>query len=370
MTCNKRMRKHKANGMRRTFITLLAVLFLGLSGNMMAQQITTDHATIDVGQVMFRHPQVVDFELKNNSRTPLSISSVRTDCGCTTTQWPHTVGANKGFKVSATFDAKQMGHFEKQVAIFSNASEQPFILTLKGVVVNEIVDFAGQYPFQLGELATDRNDVEFDDVNRGDRPVQQIHIFNNGETTLEPHMLHLPPYLSAVISPTKLAPQHAGVVYLTLDSHKLRDFGLTQTSVFLGDNLGDKVSADKEISVSAVLLPSFDSISSQTQTLLPSIKLSTENLDLGSFNGKRKLKGIIEITNQGKGRLDIRRLQMFTLGLQVSLNKTHLQPGETAKIKVTATAAELKKARSAPRILMITNDPAHSKVTIHIITKP
>ncbi len=348
----------------------MATILLGAAGNVMAQQITTAHATIDVGQVMFRHPQTVDFELRNNSRTPLSISSVRTDCGCTTLQWPHTVGANKDFKVTATFDARQMGRFEKQVAIFSNASKQPFVLTLKGVVVGEIVDFAGKYSFQLGELAADRNDVEFDDVNRGDQPVQQIHIFNNGETTLEPHLLHLPPYLNAVISPTKLAPGHAGVIFLTLDSHKLRDFGLTQTSVYLGDNLGDKVSAAKEISVSAVLLPGFDSISTQPQSLLPSVKLSMENLDLGSFNGRRKLKGSIEITNQGKGRLDIRRLQMFTLGLQVSLNKTRLQPGETAKLKVTATAAELRKARSAPRILMITNDPAHSKIAIRIITKP
>lgn len=364
------MRKHKVNRIGWASAILFAAMMLGQPGNVEAQKITTDHATIDVGQVMFRHPQTVDFELKNNSSTPLSISSVRSDCGCTTIQWPSTVGANKTFKVYVSFDAKQMGHFEKQMAIFSNASEQPFVLTMKGVVVGEIVDFEGKYSFQLGDFSADRNDVEFDDVNRGERPVQQIHIFNNGTKTLEPYMLHLPPYLNAVISPTKLAPKHAGVIYLTLDSHKLRDFGLTQTSVYLGENLGDKVAVDKEISVSAVLLPSFDSVSTKKQDLLPSIKLSTESLDLGSFNGKRKLKGTIEITNEGKGRLDIRRLQMFTMGLEVSLNKTLLKPGETAKMRVTATAAELKKARSVPRVLMITNDPETPKVTIRIVTKP
>jgi len=57
---------------------------------------------------------------------------------------------------------------------------------------------------------------------------------------------------------------------------------------------------------------------------------------------------------------------MFTTGLQLSLNKTRLAPGESAKLKVTAVAKELRGARSKPRVLMITNDPDHSKVIIDI----
>src|SRR3712207_7611102 len=45
----------------------------------------------------------------------------------------------------------------------------------------------------------------------------------------------------------------SGVATIMLDSYRLRDLGLTQTSIFLGSFLGDKVSADKEISVSTVL---------------------------------------------------------------------------------------------------------------------
>ena len=61
---------------------------------------------------------------------------------------------------------------------------------------------------------------------------------------------------------------------------------------------------------------------------------------------------------------------MFTMGLQVSLNKTKIQPGETAKLKVTAVAAELKKSRSKnPRVLMITNDPDNAKVVVRVKVK-
>jgi hypothetical protein len=154
-----------------------------------------------------------------------------------------------------------------------------------------------------------------------------------------------------------------------LDSRKLRDLGLTQTSVYLGMFPGDKVSDEKEISVSAVLLPGFANMSANDKLQAPKIQLSSTSLNLGSFNGKNKLKGEILIQNVGKSRLDISSLQMFTAGMQVSLNKTKLQPGETTKLKISVEAEMLKTARSQPRVLMITNDPSNAKVVITVEAK-
>ena len=38
-------------------------------------------------------------------------------------------------------------------------------------------------------------------------------------------------------------------------------------------------------------------------------------------------------TNKGKSELDIRSMQMFTMGLQVNLKKSKIQPGETNNVK-------------------------------------
>ena len=64
--------------------------------------------------------------------------------------------------------------------------------------------------------------------------------------------------------------------------------------------------------------------------------------------------------------LDISSLQMFTPGLRISLDKSRLQPGEYAKLKITAMRNELLRVRTRPRILMITNDPQKPKVVIEI----
>ena len=351
--------------MKRMNIWMLSAL-LALPAS--AQKITTQHEVVDCGQVVFRKPVTAEFVLKNDGLKPLVINNVLKSCGCTEVDYPKTgIAAGESFVIKAVYDAKQMGTFTKQVCLYTNAGEDPFILSMRGKVVGSVVDFAGSYDEMLGVIKSDAQEVEFDDVNRGDRPVQRIHIFNPTDELLEPVVMHLPPYLHAFVSPSKVAPRHSAEISFVLDSKKLRDLGLNQTSVYLGERPGDKIAPEKEIVVSAVLLPGFENMTPTKKALAPKIEMSATDLNLGSFNGKKKLKGEILITNKGKSELDIRSMQMFTMGLQVNLKKSKIQPGETVKMKVTAVAADLKKSRVRhPRILMITNDPDHAKVVVKI----
>ena len=351
--------------MKRMNIWMLSAL-LALPAS--AQKITTQHEVVDCGQVVFRKPVTAEFVLKNDGHKPLVINNVLKSCGCTEVDYPKTgIAAGESFVIKAVYDAKQMGSFTKQVCLYTNAGEEPFILSMRGRVVGSVVDFAGSYDEMLGAIKSDAQEVEFDDVNRGDRPVQRIHIFNPTDEVMEPVVMHLPDYLHAFVSPSKVAPRHSAEISFVLDSKKLRDLGLNQTSVYLGERPGDKIAPEKEIVVSAVLLPGFDNMTPAKKALAPKMEMSTTDLNLGSFNGKKKLKGEILITNKGKSELDIRSMQMFTMGLQVNLKKSKIQPGETVKMKVTAVAADLKKSRVRhPRILMITNDPDHAKVVVKI----
>lgn len=351
--------------MKRMNIWMLSAL-LALPAS--AQKITTQHEVVDCGQVVFSKPVTAEFVLKNDGRKPLVINNVLKSCGCTQVDYPKTsIAAGESFVIKAVYDAKQMGTFTKQVCLYTNADEEPFILSMRGKVVGSVVDFAGSYDEMLGAIKSDAQEVEFDDVNRGDRPVQRIHIFNPTDEVLEPVVMHLPDYLHAFVSPSKVAPRHSAEISFVLDSKKLRDLGLNQTSIYLGERPGDKVAPEKEIVVSAVLLPGFENMTPAKKALAPKIEMSATDLNLGRFNGKKKLKGEILITNKGKSELDIRSMQMFTMGLQVNLKKSKIQPGETVKMKVTAVAADLKKSRVRhPRILMITNDPDHAKVMVKI----
>ena len=349
--------------------TLIAIMLASGALSASAQRISAKHEVIDCGNVLYESPVTAKFELRNKGND-LLIDTVRTSCDCVVADYPKgVISKGDNFVVEVTFDARQLGHFHKEAAIYSNASDEPLYLTMRGVVVDHLTDFTGLYDFTLGSVRTDKNDIEFDDVNLGEKPVQKIHIINSGTESVSPVVMHLPDYLTASVSPATIAPGHAGVATITLNSTKLRSYGLTQSSVYLGMYPGDKVSDDKEISVSAVLLPEFRNMSETQRLNAPVMKLSTETLDLGSFDDKDEKSGTITIENQGKSRLNISSMQMFTSGLKVRLNKSRLDPGESAKLKITAYKKQLKKARSKPRVLMITNDPDKSKVVIHVKVK-
>lgn len=349
--------------------TIILSLLAMASVDAVAQRISAKNEVIDCGNVVYESPVTVKFELTNKGNE-LKIDQVRVSCGCTTVDYPRQA-INRGdvFTVSATYDARQLGHFEKEVALFCNSSKKPFYLKMRGVVVEENSDFSGSFSHKIDGMMLDVNDVEFDDVNRGDYPVQLIHVKNTTPETISPVIMHLPSYLSASVSPTNIAPGKTGVVSLKLNSKKLHDFGLTQTSVFLAKKPGEKVSMDKEISVSAVLLPDFDNMSETQLANAPSIKLSETTLDLSTPAEKQSVSGNIIIENTGRSTLDIRSMQMFTSGMSVKLNKSKLKPGEQAKLKITINRKQLRNVRSKPRVLIITNDPKQPKVVIKLKVK-
>ncbi len=349
--------------------TIILALLAMASTDVMAQRIAAKNEIIDCGNVVYESPVTVKFELTNKGNE-LKIDQVRVSCGCTTVDYPRqTINRGDVFTVSATYDARQLGHFEKEVALFCNSSKKPFYLKMRGVVVAETSDFLGSFPYKIDGMMLDVNDVEFDDVNRGDYPVQLIHVKNTTPETISPVIMHLPSYLSSSVSPTDIAPGKTGVVSLKLNSKKLHDFGLTQTSVFLAKKPGEKVSMDKEISVSAVLLPDFDNMSETQLANAPSIKLSETTLDLSTPADKQSVSGNIIIENSGRSTLDIRSMQMFTSGMNVKLNKSKLKPGEQAKLKITINRKQLRNVRSKPRVLIITNDPKQPKVVIKVKVK-
>jgi len=334
-----------------------------------AQKLIATKTTIDVGKTGFQQPVTAVFEFKNKSIRRLTIESVQPDCSCTTVDYPKKViGMGEKFEIKMTYDAKMLGHFDKQAAIISNGTKKPVYIRMKGIVSESYQDFSGDYPIEMGNMRIDKNELEFDNVNKGEMPIAQIHVYNNGTGLMRPNLMHLPSYLSATVAPEEIRPGRSATISVTLNSNKVSDYGLTQESIYLAANPGDKATKDNLIGVSTVLLPSFTKMTATQKLYAPKMYLSKDQVDI-VFDGKSKKKDEIQISNTGRTPLTISSLQMFTEGLQISLGKSTLQTGESTKLKITAQRDVLKNVRTKPRILMITNDPDQSKVVITINVK-
>jgi len=128
---------------------LLAItLFAGLAFNGKAQEVTTpnidpnapelkfDSEVIDYGTLDYDGNTLREFKFKNTGKSPLILSNVQVQCGCTNVDgWPKepiAPGKNASFKVK--YDSKRVGKFDKKITVTSNAKNPTVVLTIKGEV--------------------------------------------------------------------------------------------------------------------------------------------------------------------------------------------------------------------------------------------
>lgn len=349
--------------MIKHILTAFALLPLAVS----AQSLVPEHSTVDLGQIRWENPTSTRYTLRNKSNTPLTIQEVDPGCGCITVSYPKApINPGGTAVITVSYDAILLGHFQRYILVTDNTSNTPTELILRGNVVMEPDNSVSAGPVSLGSLMADNNYIEFDNVNKGDVMMREIRITNKNSQYVEPVILHLPSYLTAEVIPARIAPMKSAVVKFTLDSKKLHNYGLNQSEIFIVSDRKEKVSRENALSVAAVLLP--EQVASDDPRIKsgPHLELSTTQIDLSQLNGKKKKKATVELKNTGRAELEISSLQMFTMGLQVTLPKKKLAPGESTKLKIAGDVEKLQTVRARPRILMITNDVQNQKVVIDI----
>ena len=190
---------------------------------------------------------------------------------------------------------------------------------------------------------------------------------NDSKQVYTPTLMHLPPYITANIRPAMLARGRRGTIDLMLDSRKLVNLGLTQTSIYLAEYSGDKVRPDNEIAVTAVLLPEVDE--NLPEVIRPRFAVSTTELNLGSVGNKKSLKGKVRITNTGRGVLRLSAIEVFNQALTVKLPRREIPAGQSVDMTIILDVKLISRFKTQPRVLLISNDPNHQKETITVLFK-
>lgn len=354
--------------MKHLFVLLSLILMTTLS--VKAQpRLEFEHTTQELGTLLWHHPRTATFKVTNKGTQDLLITNVRTDCGCTDAEWTTTpIGPGGSGMIKATYDAEMLGHFNKGLAVYTNLDDKPHYLQLVGVVaMNDAVEQTAEYPYKVGDYYLSTDDIEFDDVNKGDTPTVVLSILNSSKKSYRPELMHLPKYLTAQADPAVIRPGRVGRVLLTLNSNELHTMGLTQTSVYLSRFMGDRVSKETEINVSATLLPDFIETPSGL-ALAPVAQLDSTHITLPPLGKKKKVSGQLMIRNTGKTPLVINALQVYNPGISVSLNKRRIDPGQAEKLKITINA-NTTYFKGRRRVLLITNDPEHSKIVVDVVVQ-
>lgn len=118
-----------------SIISILALISL-VSFTTPEAGITWVNQTQHLGKIIKGKPVSVKFEFTNNSNKPMIVTRVKTSCGCTASEWPkEPVGVGETSSIKATYNAAVLGNFNKSITVYTDNGEQPYILYLKGEVV-------------------------------------------------------------------------------------------------------------------------------------------------------------------------------------------------------------------------------------------
>ncbi len=351
-----------------------------------AQKISFKQSTVNTSTTLWKSPVTATFSFTNKGKAPLVIKDVDPGCGCMTPTWTQgDIAKGAWGEIKVTYDAKMLGHFDRYIDVYTNASSKPVRVRMKGIVSTKLeLNVDSLFPYKIDNVAVNTNNIEFPDLHAGDSAKTSILIYNSGDKVYVPQLMHLPPYITMSVRPEKIGRDNFGTIELTAHGADVPELGLTQTSIYVPRFPGDKVGTDNEISVSIVKLSEQKPVSNGKLT--PKMQLSTTDLVLkkastltnvakklgiktnvlGKVTSKAKMHGKVTITNKGLAPLNLTNIQSFNQAITISVPKTTIGPGESVDMKITVDNRFLGVSKAQPRVLLITDDPKYPKAVINV----
>ena len=122
---------------------ILLVLFVGLfTVSIQAQEkkaeITFESEVIDYGKVAYGSNGVREFKFTNTGDDVLIVARVYSTCGCTIPKKPEKpIPPGETGSIQVKYDTKRPGPIRRTITVYSNASEVPQSLKIKGTVLPE-----------------------------------------------------------------------------------------------------------------------------------------------------------------------------------------------------------------------------------------
>lgn len=324
----------------------------------------------DLGNIAWHNTASAVIKISNSGNKPLEITEIDPGCECTVVNWDHkTISPGSSTTLTAVYKAETLGTFMRNISVKTNAADAPIYITLKGKVKERVAVDLSAFPFKDDNIRFSSQLIEFDDVIRGEHRDITINIMNAGKKDYVPNFLRLPSWLTFKAHPATLSPGQTGRITFSLNSAALEEYGLTQTNIYLSRYPGDKIHKNGEINVCATLVPAIatkPADGSGEMTAEGPLAVIPAKMCMGAKLGKKRVRGMVYLENHGTETLHVSALQVYNPEITVLLTDQNIKPGERAALKVTVTS-NVYKHKHSPRILLMTNDPLHPKISIDLV---
>ncbi len=335
----------------------------------MAQKpvISFDEKSYDFGKVKEEDGKITHvFDFVNKGNSPLVINRAQAQCGCTTPVWTtYPIEPGKKGTITVTYNPQgRPGNFTKSITVYSNATEEQFILTIHGEVIPKPSTDNSAYPVNMGSLGLKSKVVQLNNIDKGKMQERTLAIQNTGKSSVKPTIDGLPPYLTATVSPETLNPNQEGKVTFTFDSKKCPQWGPVSDDVFVVINGTKKIAEEFRLMITGNIVEDFSKLTLEQKRKSPILEIPERTINLGTINSNGIKTTNFKISNKGQNNLEIRRIINNNKELNVKVRKASVQSGRSSDLAVAVDSKGLVAGDYKKSFTVQTNDPENSFIIL------
>ncbi len=317
--------------------------------------LTLSSNSFDFGRI-FEDKGIVHhrFYFTNSGTEPLTITNVRTTCGCAIPVWTKNpvLPGNEGF-VEIEFNPKNRpGAFHKTVQIQSTAHNANMFVTISGTVIPPLK--MENLTHALGVLKIQTNVINLGYLYKGATGVKSLIIANPASYSVEVGFANLPDHLALLVDPQVLQPGEYGQIEVQYCTEKLDDWDVVidQIPVVLNNKEDENI----KLTITANIREDFSVLTQEQMEMAPIASYSKDTYIYDTITRDDPIDCRFLIRNDGQSELIIRAVKPSCGCTAVKPEKSTLAPGDSTYID----AMFYPKGRSGNfknGITVVTNDP-------------
>ena len=343
-----------------------SILLLFVAVSLSAQpKITFDKTQHDFGKVNEGDGAVsYDFTFKNTGTAPLIIQNVNTSCDCTAPEWtkqPVRPGETGFIRVSYDVKGRQ-GAIDKTITVHSNGSSAPVNLRIVGEVKPVDRHPTETYRYPVGTIRLDDMHVAFNRMYSNEKSGLVVTAYNPGPDAVKISFINLPAHIQAEVRPATIKQGEKAQIRVVYDAARKNDWGFVadQISMILNDNKAK----DYKLTVTANIEEDFSKWTVAQLQNAPAISVEKQVIEGGKIKKGEKKTFQVKLTNTGKSKLLIRKIESGSILITVDAPK-EISAGASANLTVTFDSAN-QSGDQNKGITMITNDPKNAQIIFRL----
>ena len=346
-----------------SILMLFAIISLSAQPKLAFDKTQHDFGKVNEGD----GPATYGFTFKNTGTTPLIIQNVSTTCGCTKPEWtkdPVRPGATGFIKVS--YDVKgRPGAIDKTITVHSNSQPPTAHLRIIGEVVPVERHPTEAFRYPAGTIRLDDMHVAFNRVYTYEKPSLVVTAYNPGPDAVKISFINLPAHIKTEVTPTTIKSGEKASIKVTYDAARKNDwdFVVDRISMILNDNK----SKDYKLTVTATIQEDFTRWTAAQLQNAPAVSINQQVIDGGKIKRGEKKTYSVKLTNTGKSKLAIRKVDSGDQLVAVNAPK-EINAGASADMTVTFDSAG-QSGEQNKSITLITNDPKNAKIVLRLKTE-